>query len=331
MEEKFRKEILTKLSINFEVKELKQIDTVLTAILAKYEVKEKCTEVTVYQDGLPNEIKTFLVCKSIKGLTKSTLQHYRRALTHFAYNINKDIKLLNTNDIRYYLLLYEQTHNAGKSTLDDKRRVLNSFYSWMLTEELIDKNPMLRIDAIKCDKKVREPLVDIELEQMRNACNTPRERSTLELLYSTGMRVSELTALNRTDIDFTNGTVKVFGKGKKERQCFLNAKAQLYIKKYMFSRTDNNEALFVAIKKPNNRLGKGTIEKEIKELGIRANINKPVFPHRIRHTTASHMLNRGASLEEVRILLGHEKASTTQLYVKCDLDSLQQVHKRCII
>jgi site-specific recombinase XerD len=267
----------------------------------------------------------------MKGLTSSSLTHYKRTLEHFIYNINKTINTITTNDVRMYLLSYEKGRGVCKSTIDDKRRVLNSFFSWLIREEIITKNPMLKIDNIKCDKRIHEPLTDLELEQLRGVCTNKRDIAILETLYSTGCRVSELIALNRSNVDFTNGRVKVFGKGKKERWCFLNAKSQIALKKYLFNRTDNNEALFVVNKNPYNRMGKGSIEKQIKHCGILANINTKVTPHTIRRTTATHMLSHGASLSDVQALLGHERSETTLIYAKLDISNLQSVHKRCII
>lgn len=331
MQEKFKREVITWLSSTLSTEQLRKVDDVLTLVLTQYELTAKTTELIVYQDGLPSEIKSFLVCKAMKGLTDATLKSYKLALEHFAVNATKDVKAMTSNDIRLYLLTYERTRNISKSALDDKRRILNSFYTWMVREDIIDKNPMVKIDVIKCDKRVRDPLTTMELEQMRGACETIREKALLEILYSTGCRVSELIGLDRNSIDFNLGRVKVFGKGKKERYCFINAKAQIAVKKYIFSRTDDNPALFVAGKSPYNRLGKGSIEKEISEIGNRAGINRPVYPHLIRHTTATHMLHHGASLAEVQMILGHESPATTQIYAKTDLQGLQIIHQKCII
>lgn len=331
MQEQLRTEIISGLAYYLTNEQLKTVSTVLTVILNSYEVAKRTTEIAVYDGGIPNEIKSFLVCKSLKGLTKKTLDQYERTLVHFYNNVNKDIKKVTTNDIRLYLLNYEKMHCVCKSYIDDKRRTLNSFFVWMLREELISKNPLIKIDAIKCKKKVREPLTDLEMEHMRNACASLRNKAILETLYSTGCRVSELAALNRNDIDYNTCQIKVFGKGKKERFTFINAKSQVAIKKYLLSRIDDNEALFVSSKKPNNRLGKGSIEKEISSIGIKANIRGAVFPHRIRHTTATHMLQHGASLADVQMLLGHESPATTQIYAKYDLQSLKAIHQKCII
>lgn len=331
MEQKLKREVLTGLATTLTADDLRKVDEVLTMVLSRYELAEKTTEVIIYTGDMPYEIKSFLVSKSMKGLAKSSLTHYRRILENFTLNMHKDIKAITANDIRLYLWQYEKTRNIGKSALDDKRRVLNSFFTWLVRENIIDKNPMLQIDPIKFERSLREPLSKLELEQMRSVCETPREKALLEMLYSTGCRVSELIALNRQDIDYSNNRVKVLGKGNKERYCFLNAKAQLSIKKYLFSRADDSEALFVAGKRPYNRLGKGTIEKEIKSIGKRAGINRDVFPHLLRHTFATHMLEHEAELSEVQAMLGHESPQTTMIYAKINLDKLQSVHQRCII
>ena len=329
--EKFKREVTSKMSTCLSLDQLRKLDEVLSITLTRYEMKEVTTEIAIYQGRLPEEIKMFLVSKSINGLAKNSLIHYKRNLTHFALNITKDIKEVTANEIRFYLLSYQQMYDVKKSTLDDKRRVLSSFYNWMVKEDIILKSPMIKVDQIKHESAIREPLTSLELEQIRNITETPREKAILELLYSTGCRVSEITTLDKRDIDFSNGRVKVLGKGSKERYCFLNAKSQVALKKYLFGRTDDNEALFVATRKPYNRLGKRSIEKEISRLGEKAKIERSVYPHLIRHTTATHMLANGASLSEVQMVLGHESPETTLIYAKQDIATLQSVHRRCII
>jgi site-specific recombinase XerD len=324
-------EILRSLENKFTTDQLRTISDILDLHMNNYDIKQKETEVAVINNRLFSIIDSYIVCKKIKGFTKSSLKQYRRTLLHFAHNMTKDINNITSNDIRLYLLAYEEARNVSKSVIDDKRRILNSFYSWAIKEEIITKNPMLKIDVIKCDKRIHEPLTDFELEQLRNECKTDRDLAIIEMLYSTGCRVSELISLNKKDIDYTNAKVKVYGKGKKERWCFLNAKSQLALKKYIFSRTDNNEALFVSNKLPNNRLGKGSIEKQIKHLGKMANIREKVTPHTLRRSTATHLLAHGASLEEVQAILGHERSETTLLYAKLDISNLQLTHKRCVI
>lgn len=323
--------ILHSLENNFDVNQLKEISNILDLHFNGYDIKPKETSVTVVNNGLFSLIESFLVCKKIKGFTKSSLKQYQRTLLHFANNMTKDVDHITANDIRLYLLAYEEARNTGKSTIDDKRRILNSFYSWLIREEIITKNPMLKIDVIKCDKRIHEPLTDFELEELRNACRTDRDLAIIETLYSTGCRVSELVSLNKNDIDYSNGRVKVFGKGKKERWCFLNAKSQLALKKYIFKRIDDDDALFVSNKLPYNRFGKGSIEKRVKELGKNAGIHGKVTPHTLRRTLATSILAHGGSLAEVQAILGHERSETTLLYAKLDISNLQSMHKKCVI
>lgn len=331
MQEKFKREVVTHLSSRLDVRELKSVEEILTLVLTRYELTEISTDIVEHRGGLPEEIKSFIVSKSLKGLSKNSLKHYRRTLEHFANNISKDIKLVSTNDIRLYLLAYQHARNISSSTIDDKRRVLNSFYNWLVRENIISRSPMMQIDPIKHKKAVREPLTSLELERIRNVCETSREKALLEVLYSTGCRVSEVVGMDKSDIDYTTGVLKVTGKGNKERYCFLNAKAEVALRKYLLTRTDESKALFVMGKKPYSRLGRGSIRTEINNMGKRANIKRPVYPHLIRHTTATHMLNNGASLADVQMLLGHESAATTQVYAKLNIESLKATHKRCII
>lgn len=329
--DKLRLELLTKLSYHFGGNDLKIISEVLTGALHNYEISQRNTDIVVYQDGLPSEIVGFLAAKAMKGLTKASLQQYRRTLTHFSNNINKDIKSVNANDIRFYFYSYEKSRNVGKSTLDDKRRILNTFYNWMVAEDIISKSPMAKIEPIQYITKEKEPLSVLELEKLRHACEDLRETALLEVLYSTMGRISEILALNKSDINFDTGKIKVFGKGQKERFVFLNAKAEIALKKYLFSRTDDNEALFVVGKKPYHRMGKGTAEKIIKNLGKKAELDKDVYPHLLRATAASHALARGMDLVEVSKILGHASTQVTLRYAKMNYDDLQHSHKKCVI
>lgn len=331
MLDQIRLDIMTKLANNFTSEQLNIINNVISSVLINYEIKPICTDIIVKNEDIPNEIKSFIVCKSMKGLTEGSLEHYKRILINFALSINKNIKQLNSNDIRLYLINYEKKRNVSKSTIDDIRRVLSSFYKWMVNEGLITVNPMAKIEVIKCEKRIKEHLTIMELEQMRSACETARELAILETLYSTACRVSEIVKLNKNDINFDTGMVKVYGKGKKERIVFLNAKAQIALNKYIFTRRDNNEALFVSSKKPYNRLGKTSIEKEIKNIANRAGIRHKVYPHLIRACTATTMSSRGADLYEIQAYLGHSNPSTTQIYLNINYDNLKYTFTKCIV
>jgi len=329
--DELKNETLYRMSTILSQEQLSYLDNVLLISMSKYEVNKKCTDIIVKDNAIPYEIESFLVCKSIKGLSKATLKQYQRTLISFCKGLNCNIKQATSKDIRLYIYNYEKTHNIGKSALDDIRRILNSFYSWMVREDIIAKNPMVKIDAIKNNKHIREPFTQMEVEQMRNACTTLREKCIFELLYSTGMRVSELTQLNRSDINFDTNRIKVVGKGNKERYVFLNAKAVYATKKYIFSRTDNEEALLVSSKKPYNRLGKGSIEKEINDIATKGYIQRNVFPHLFRHTFATTLYANGVDIASIQSAMGHSNSSTTMIYTKTDVNNLQLLHRRCLM
>lgn len=215
--------------------------------------------------------------------------------------------------------------------MDGKRLVINTFFEWCRDEGYINKNPCKQIHPIKYEAKPREPLTGIELELVRDACKTYREKAIIETLYSTGCRVTELVRLKKTDVDFQKGEVYLFGKGNKQRTSYINAKAEVALKKYLFTRMDDNPALFVSERKPHQGLKKTSIEKIVREIGQRSGIGRRVFPHLIRHTTGTDALMRGMTLPELQELFGHVKPETTMIYAKTCRDNIKHNHQRCIV
>lgn len=216
-------------------------------------------------------------------------------------------------------------------TMDGRRLVINTFLEWCRTERYIDWNPCSQIRPIKYESKPREPLTGIELELVRDACRTYREKAIIEVFYSTGCRVSEMVNLSKSDVDFVKGEVKLFGKGAKHRISYINARAEVSLKKYLFSRRDENPALFVSDRNPHDRLKKTAIEKVVREIGERSGIGRRVFPHLIRHTTATDALERGMNVAEVQKILGHEKLDTTMIYAKVCQENVKHDHRRYIV
>ena len=215
--------------------------------------------------------------------------------------------------------------------MDGKRLVINTFFEWCRDEGYINKNPCKQIHPIKYEAKPREPLTGIELGLVRDACKTYREKAIIETLYSTGCRVTELVRLKKTDVDFQKGEVYLFGKGNKHRTSYINAKAEVALKKYLFTRMDDTHALFVSERKPHQGLKKTSIEKIVREIGQRSGIGRRVFPHLIRHTTGTDALMRGMTLPELQELFGHVKPETTMIYAKTCRDNIKHNHQRCIV
>lgn len=275
---------------------------------------------------MQNYLQEFLDVKALEGCSKATIENYKFNLNKFLLGVGKDPTEIATQDIRKYLADYKRERGVSNTTLDNMRRVFQSFFTWMHREGYIIKDPCAAVNKIRADKIIKNPYSDEEMELMREAAKNLREKAIIEVLYSTGMRIGELEKLNKDDIDFVNGKAIVFGKGAKEREVYFNVKAQLALKKYLENRNDNNEALFVGLQSPYNRLKVSTYEKILRELGGRCGVH--CHPHRFRRTCATILLNKGMPIQEVSKVLGHAKLETTLIYCEINQQSVAANHKK---
>ena len=269
----------------------------------------------VVQHDMDDKILLYLASKKIEGLSDRTLEGYCRYLRKFSFEICKNVEDITTMDIRRYLALYLKT-GVKNSTISTISTTLRGFFQWLEDEGYILKSPARKIKPLKTEKRLRKALTIEELEMLRDGCETYRQRAILEFFYSTGCRLEEAEHVKRSDIDWQRLQLRVIGKGNKERIVYINAKAKVHIQKYLMTRLDNNEALFVTSKNPIKAMGRRSIEREFTKIKNQSKLNKNVFPHLIRHTMATHMLNAGADLGVVQAILGHENASTTQIYAQ---------------
>lgn len=267
------------------------------------------------------------------GLSDGTLNNYKLILELFFNQVMKPPELIEPNDIRMFLFIYQQDHGVSFRTLDKYREYIARFFAWANNEEYIQNNPAKHIPAIKHEVKPRMALSQIELEYIRNSCETLRETAIIEILYSTGCRVSELVALQKTDVNWHEKTVHLYGKGRKHRTSFINAKAEVALLKYLDSRNDSSNYLFVSERRPYKNLTKEDIEKIVREIGNRAfcKTNKNITPHILRHTTATTALQNGMPIADISQLLGHENIDTTMIYAKSSLENVQAGHKKYIV
>ena len=243
--------------------------------------------------------------------------------------VNKKIEFISTDDLRKYLADYKDNNNASKTTIDNVRRVLSSFFSWLEDEDYILKNPVRRIRKIKTKKVVKEVISDENFEILRDSCSNVRDLAMIELLASTGIRVGELVNLNIDDVLFNERECVVLGKGDSERIVYFDAKTKIHLLKYLENRTDNNPALFVSFKKPYKRLGINGVERRIRELGNGANIKK-VHPHKFRRTMATNAIDKGMPIEQVQKLLGHVQIDTTMQYAMVNQSDVKISHRKYI-
>lgn len=301
----------------------------LTIILNDYEITEKTTELAVIDsDKTDKAIKMFFVSKKVEGCTDETIKYYEGALKRFFSIAPRNLDEITSDTVRYYLATRSIRDKLSKTSQDNELRVLRSFFKFCSVEGYIIKSPTEGIKAIKTEKRIRKPFTEKEVELLRQQAKTLRDKALIEVLYSTGARVSEIARMNISDI--TGDELIVMGKGEKERVVYLNTKAQLAISQYLESRKDKDEALFVSCRKPYTRLTKGAIETMLRTLGHDLNINK-CHPHKFRRTTATTALNRGMSIEEVQKLLGHENIGTTTIYARSTNEKVKSDHRRYIV
>ena len=311
--------------------QLKKLKESLIINLDKVEFIMKTDEMKHLEELDENKamIESFISAKQIEGCSNRTIKYYKEIIEKFNNNFNKSIKKISTDEIRNYLSNYKENSGCSSTTIDNIRRVLSSFFSWLEDEDYIIKSPIRRIHRIKTPITVKEVLTDENLEKLRDKCENIRDLSLIELLTSTGMRVGELVNLNISDLNFEDRSCVVLGKGNKEREVYFDAKTKLHLKEYLSKRNDTNNALFVSLKEPHQRLSISGIELIVRNLGKNTNINK-VHPHKFRRTLATMAIDKGMPVEQVQKLLGHVKIETTMHYAMVNQSNVKISHRRYI-
>ena len=302
-------------------------------------LETKLTEIEItamnkpYVNIVDNENETlkasFISAKRIEGCSEKTLNYYENTISVTLSQINKNLKQLTTDDLRLYLTEYQEKHNSSRVTIDNIRRILSSFFSWLEDEGYIFKSPIRRIHKVKTDKVIKETYTDEELETLRDNSPTIRDLAMIDMLASTGMRIGEMVLLNKTDINFAERECKVLGKGNKERIVYFDARTKLHLQQYLTSRVDENEALFVSLRKPCERITIGGIESRLRKLGQNLNIHK-VHPHKFRRTLATMAIDKGMPIEQLQRLLGHQRIDTTLQYAMVKQANVKLAHKKYI-
>lgn len=314
-----------------DANKLAKINARVESIICNYECKPITTEIVTVNSEVKNLLKNYLVSKKIAGLSENSLKLYNLYISDFISKTNKNISDMNNLDIKLYLFNYQNIHKISNRTLESRRIIICSFFNWLFNNEYISKNIVGNIEPIKYEKKHRKSMSEMDLEKIRKYVTDVRDTAIIEMLYSTGCRITELVTLNRDDVDFQSKEVKLFGKGAKHRVSFLNARAEISLKNYLATRTDNNPALFVSLRKPHERLSKFGIEKFIREMNNNITLTTYVTPHIFRHTTATMALNRGMNVVDVSKILGHSKLETTMEYITSNFDKIKSYHKNVII
>lgn len=326
MKQDFIKDIVQGMLPYLNNAQCEKLQEVLRYALAGYEVAEnKQQDSSLEQDY----VELFLSAKRIEGCSEKSLKYYKATIKMMIANVGKNVRHMETDDIRRYLTEYQKEKKSSKVTIDNIRRILSSFFSWLEDEDYILKSPVRRIHRVKTGTNIKETYSDEALELMRDSCTEPRDLAMIDMLASTGMRVGEMVLLNRNDIDFNERECIVFGKGSKERVVYFDARTKIHLQNYLASRKDDNPALFVSLKAPNERLQIGGIETRLREFGRKLGLHK-VHPHKFRRTLATMAIDKGMPIEQLQQLLGHRKIDTTLQYAMVKQSNVKIAHRKYI-
>ena len=314
--------VINEMSEVLNISQLKRLQEVLLKNFAdNSNEKQKITN---------NEyLSRFIEAKRIEGCSDRTIAYYRSTAEHFLNHVKAPIRKISTEDIRKYLIEYQLQNGCSNVTTDNIRRNISSFFNWLEEEDYILKSPMRRIHKIKAKQSVKETITDENIEKLRDGCTELRDLAMIDLLYSTGMRVGELVRLNRRDINFEERECIVFGKGGKERRVYFDAKAKIHIQMYLADRRDDNDALFVTLNAPHNRLKISGVEIRLRALGRSLGLGR-IHPHKFRRTMATRAIDRGMPIEQVQKILGHSQIDTTMQYAIVNQMNVKTSHQKYI-
>ena len=314
--------ILNEMSEYLSIAQMKKLQEVmLDAFSGKIEKRKQISN--------QEYLKMFLAAKTIEGCSKRTIQYYRVTIEKMLTVMNQPIRKISTDDMRSYLSQYQEWNGCSKVTVDNVRRNISSFFSWLEEENYILKSPMRRIHKIKTNQQVKEIITDEDIERLRDSCSCKRDLAMIDLLYSTGIRVGELVNLNISDVDFEARECVVFGKGGKERKVYFDAKSKLHLQAYLSSRVDDNEALFVTLDAPHDRLKISGVEIRMRSLGRSNNMTR-IHPHKFRRTMATRAIDKGMPIEQVQKILGHSQIDTTMQYAMVNQSNVKSSHQKYI-
>ena len=327
MKEQFIQEITDGMSGILTVDQMSQLNSILLQTISKYTIitnGDKVQEDIVSNNRL---LEIFLSAKLVEGCSSNTINYYGTTIRQLFEFMPMAVTDYSTDDLRAYLAVYQKKHRTSKVTVDNLRRIFSSFFSWLEDEDFILKSPVRRIHKVKTGEQVKETISDENLEILRDNCKNKRDLAIIDVLASTGMRVGELVKLNRADVNFNERECIVFGKGNKERVVYFNARAKIHLLQYLKTRKDKNQALFVSLDKPHDRLQISGVEMRLRELGRNLKIPR-IHPHKFRRTLATVAIDKGMPVEQVQKLLGHVKIDTTMKYAMVNQTNVKLSHRK---
>ena len=319
MEEKIVK-VLNEMSEYLTIAQMKKLQEVIIEAFAENQPDKR---------NITNQefLKLFLDAKRVEGCSDRTIKYYKSTIEHLMVNVKTSVRKITTEEMREYLADYQKINNCSNVTIDNVRRNISSFFSWLEEEDYILKSPMKRIHKIKTKTVVKSVISDEAIEKLRDNCESKRDLAIIDLLYSTGIRVGELVNLNIDDIDLDGRECVVYGKGDKERKVYFDAKAKVHIEDYIKSRDDENEALFVTLDAPHERLKISGVEIRLRKLGRRLQLER-IHPHKFRRSMATRAIDKGMPIEQVQKILGHSQIDTTMQYAMVNQNNVKTSHQK---
>lgn len=315
------------------------MEIIINSVLAEMQPILKASQLKRLKDALDRAFKpkqnetnetllrAFLTAKEVEGCSSKTLQYYDDTLVRALAMIGKPIGAIESDDLRRYLNDYETTRHTSKVTIDNIRRIMSSFFSWLEDEDYIVKSPVRRIHRVKTAQLAKETLSDEELETLRDVCENERDLAVVDLLASTGMRIGELVRLDIADVDLQERECIVTGKGDKQRPVYFDARTKLRLMEYLGTRSDDSSALFVSLDSTAKRVSVSGMELRLRNLGKKAGVSR-VYPHKFRRTLATHAIDKGMPIEQVQRLLGHAKIDTTMHYAMVNQNNVKASHRK---
>lgn len=309
--------------------QLQKLENVLVIQLHGLVIQEECTQLVVSERHWEKILRLYIASKRLENCAESTLRNYERCVRMIFEGLNKKIHEITTNDLRYYLAMYQEQRGISLSYMETLRHYISSFFGWATDEGYIQRDPSRRLKRVKVPKMIKRPYTAEEREHLRCMAKTERDLAIMEVLYSTAGRIGEVISLNRDDINFYGREVIIYGqKGKKERKVYLTDECVYHLKKYLETREDDNPALFVSEKKPHTRLGKEAIQAMLRKLGQEAGVH--AHPHKFRRTMLTDAGTRGMPLQEIQAYAGQAKPDTTMLYITVKEESVKASFQRLL-
>lgn len=327
MRDELISEVVQRMLPYLDNKQLVNLQSNMNQVLQRYDVE--LIKGGNSENDSQELVEKFISAKRVEGCSEKTLKYYLATIEAMSVVLNKDVRIIQTEDLRQYLTDYQTQNGSSKVTIDNIRRILSSFFSWLEDEDYIIKSPVRRIHKVKTVSNIKETYTDEELELMRDNCEELRDLAIVDMLASTGMRIGEMVLLNRDDLNFNERECIVLGKGSKERIVYFDARTKLHLQEYLKSREDNEPALFVTLKAPYKRIQIGGIENRLRELGKNLKIGR-VHPHKFRRTLATMAIDKGMPIEQLQRLLGHQRIDTTLQYAMVKQSNVKSAHRKYI-